>query len=178
MADMADSCSSDECLLTEKTSSSLFSPLHLISEWTEPGTTRRCISLAIVLPSGVGTGQFSTRVVEGGRELHVTVRLPRPLLDLAFLHKKWLKEGAKERMEKYHPKFLGFENALKNFRARASEDVESTASIPLPFAVETHIDSTHNLGWVDDNTRILYVDLKSYEDNYGVHNDENSFDFS
>lgn len=45
----------------------LFCPLHIITFWTEPGTTNRCITVAIVLRSGIGPGNVSSKVLEGGR---------------------------------------------------------------------------------------------------------------
>ena len=53
------------------------------------------VTLAIVLPSGVTCGRFSTRVVDGGEYLELRVLWPTPLVDIAMMHKKWIipKEG-------------------------------------------------------------------------------------
>lgn len=131
----------------------LFAPLHLVSVWTEPGTTTKCVSGAIVLLSGVNAGDFTTRVREGGKELELTVNWPITLNDVELLHRKWL-TSAEGRMEKYHPKYLGFENALKSLRERITDRVESTAHIVLPFLVETHIKRRIALGW-HDSTRVI-----------------------
>lgn len=153
-----------------------FTPIHIISVWKEPGTTNNRISLAILLPSGVTVGNFSYRVLEGGREFELTVRWPDPMVDLDMMHKKWLTEDGPGRMEKYHPKYIGFEHALKVFRSRSSDRVESLARIALPFAVQTHIECRNNLGWREDRSRMLYVDLKAYEQQYAEIKDENSFE--
>lgn len=44
--------------------------------------------------------------------------------------------------------------------------------------METDIDGKFNLGWRDSGTRIIYVDLKSPEENYGPHPDDNAFEFA
>lgn len=46
--------------------------------------------MAVVLPSGVGAGHFSVRVVESGRELELTVAWPTSLMGLKVLRRKWL----------------------------------------------------------------------------------------
>lgn len=43
--------------------------------------TRERLSAAIVLPSDLGAGFCSVRVMEGGRELEVTSLWPKPLGD-------------------------------------------------------------------------------------------------
>lgn len=65
-----------------------FVPLYLLSTWKEPRTTNDRISLAINLPSGVDVGDFSYRVVEGGREFEISVIWPKPLVDPTVLHKQ------------------------------------------------------------------------------------------
>lgn len=79
-------------------------------------------------------------------------------------------------MQNYHPKYLGFEDGLKAYRDRSSDSVESTACIALPFSVQTHIYAKSNLGWKEDSTRMVYIDLKAQDDNYGMMHDENSFE--
>lgn len=79
-------------------------------------------------------------------------------------------------MERYHPKFIGFETALKALRKKSSDSVQSTARIPLPFAVQTHIERKFNLGWRETNTRVVYVELKAYDEQYAVPEEENSFE--
>ena len=53
--------------------SNSFKPLYLISEWNEPETTNRRISIAILLPSGICSGEFSISVEEGGSALDLRV---------------------------------------------------------------------------------------------------------
>lgn len=60
----------------------------MISHWQEPGTTIPRLTVAIVLPSGVGAGDFKYRVVEEGNVLELTVDWPKPLVDITCMHKK------------------------------------------------------------------------------------------
>lgn len=154
----------------------VFNPLHLKPVWVEPGTTTNMVSFAILLPSGIGPGDFSLRVLQGGRELQLEVKWPHPLIDLPLLHKKWIMSSKEDRMETYHPKFLGFEASLKQFRERATDCVLSRARFILPFPVQAHIEGRHNLGWVDNLCRIVYVDLKAHEEQYSIVQDENCFE--
>lgn len=178
--DRADkSASSDsigEPLTTETSTNHMFQPLSLISTWIEPGSTTRCVSVAILLPSGIDAGHFAVRVAEGGRQLEVTVEWPNALSNLELLHRKWLTAEGGDKMETYHPKYLGFENALKAHRERCVDTVESTARVTLPFAVQTHIYGKSNLGWRDNMARMVYVDLKAYEEQYGILQDDKSFE--
>ena len=50
-----------------------FEPFHLISTWTEPETTTTRLTLAIVLLSGLGSGNFSMRVAERGACVELAV---------------------------------------------------------------------------------------------------------
>ena len=70
----------------------------------------------------------------------------------------------------YHAAVLGLENTLKEKRHRASENVSSTARIPLPFAVQTHIKSKSNLSFRASGTKAVYVELKAMTENYSVAN--------
>lgn len=42
----------------ESTQESIFKPLHIVSEWTEPCKTSRSLSLAVLLPPGALLGKF------------------------------------------------------------------------------------------------------------------------
>ena len=43
----------------EEVDARYFKPITLIADWSEPGTTTRRITLAVLLPTGVGKGDFS-----------------------------------------------------------------------------------------------------------------------
>lgn len=107
-----------------------FAHLHLGSIFIEPRSTTKGFSVAILLPSGVGPGGYSTRVREGGRELELTVRCPRPISSVHRLHRVWLRADS-DAMESYLPKMMGFENFLKGLREKKANIVESVAHIVL-----------------------------------------------
>lgn len=121
-------------------------PLHMISEWIEPGTTTKRLTVAILLPSGVLSGQFAVRVADDGCALEISITWPNPMVELKMLHRKWLQADGSDRIEVYHPKLIGFERFLKSYRTRSTDKIESTARINLPYQVQTHISEKFNLG--------------------------------
>lgn len=149
-----------------------FIPLYLMSEWQEPRTTLKCLTIAIILPSGVGPGHFKLQVVEEGECLEVTVDWPSPLTDIPMMHKKWFGNGLSD----VHPKILGFESALKMLRTNRIDAVRSTARIGLPFTVQPNLNGQHNLAWRDNSTRMVYLDLKAVVDDYANINDIQDFE--
>lgn len=64
-----------------------FFPVLLKSLWEEYGTTTMCLSLAILLPPGVGPNEVNARVMEGGRHLEIAITWPLPLCDFSVLLK-------------------------------------------------------------------------------------------
>lgn len=137
-------------------------PLYLLSQWVEPGTMTKRLSVAIVLPSDIGQGHFSVRVVDGGEYLELTVIWPTSLIDISVMHRKWLAPGASGGFAVYHPKFLGFEVAPKELRERSSDSIEPVARVPLPFLVQSHIPGKYNLAWRDSAVKMLYIDLTAH----------------
>ena len=150
-----------------------FVPLYLMSNWQESLTTVKRLSVAIVLPSGIQG--FKIKVVEEGDCLELVIDWPLPLTDTSMLHRKWLEFGDGSLTE-VHPKVLGFQSALKSLREKCNDNVQSVAHIGLPFTVESHIDQKHKIGWREDSTRIVYIDLKALVDDYAAVNDTMDFD--
>lgn len=115
-----------------------FHHLYLILEWQEPHTTVDWLTIAIVLPSGIGSGDFKVRIVEDGDVVELTFKWPPPVTDVQFLHKKWLEltNASKDTtveasaatisandFSSHHPKILGFEKALRDLRGNRSDNV-------------------------------------------------------
>lgn len=48
--------------LLSANTSPVFTPLFLRSQWVEPGSTTKMVTVAMVLPTGVGKGQFDVKV--------------------------------------------------------------------------------------------------------------------
>lgn len=132
------------------TSKQAFNPLSLQSQWVEPGSTTKIVTVAMVHPTGVGKGQFDVKVPVGGRDVDLMVMFPEPSSNLRMLHQKWVeysREGGK--MQMYHRKMLGFEASLKQFRKHYNENIEAAACIAFPFPMQHHIAKRDNLGWLD-----------------------------
>lgn len=102
----------------------------------------------------------------------MSIKWPDVLTDMSMLHKKWLLNNE---LSDVHPKILGFETALKGLRANCNENVLSYGRIGLPFTVEPNF-LQHNIGWRDNSSRVLYVDLRALVDDYGDQNESTDFD--
>jgi hypothetical protein len=81
-----------------------FAPMHLISEWVQPGTTQKRLNVAIVLPSGLTPDDYSVRVENDGATLVLRCVMPRVLSDSLALHKKWIVKDTS--FQAYHPLIL------------------------------------------------------------------------
>eukprot|EP00172_Hildenbrandia_rubra_P004243 Plantae.Rhodophyta-Hildenbrandia_rubra.ctg8188.p1 GENE.Plantae.Rhodophyta-Hildenbrandia_rubra.ctg8188~~Plantae.Rhodophyta-Hildenbrandia_rubra.ctg8188.p1 ORF type:complete len:223 (-),score=23.23 Plantae.Rhodophyta-Hildenbrandia_rubra.ctg8188:110-778(-) len=170
--ELADEGAGDELLL----SPSSFKPLRLISCWIEQESLTKRATAAIALPSGVGAGQFSSRVVDDGEHLEVKARWPEPLESSKLLHRKWLCAGGKAQMKEHHPAIVGFEDALKKLRSHSADGVSSTARIALPFPAQSHILDKNNLRWRGSGARIARVDLIAFVEEYAAVNDNKGFE--
>lgn len=125
----------------------MFQLLHRILQWTELGTTTKCVTVVILLLSGEGSGRFSVRVIDGGSKLQLLIHRLKLVQDLDMLNRKVLVAEVAGRTQKYHVKCLGFDTAFNWFRDRPSNAIESIAHTLLPFAVQTHIYGRHYLKW-------------------------------
>ena len=151
-----------------------YSPLYLLSTWTENHTRRRRITLAILLPSGVTKGMFGVRIDDNSRSLELSINWPTPLINMKLLHAVFLKDE-KKKYELYHPEVSGFEDDLKRLRSTNSEWVTTKTHIPLPFQVETNSMEKFNLGWADPPARVVYVRLQAPIEKYEHGNDQDDF---
>lgn len=71
-------------------SSNTFHLLSLLPVWTDPGTTAKHTTVAIILPSGFCARELTVRLIEDGDEFELVVDLPKPLVDISYMQKKWL----------------------------------------------------------------------------------------
>lgn len=83
-----------------------------MSIWQEPGTTTKRITAANILPSGVGTGNFKERVIEEGDVLELVVYWPKPLVDVHFMHRKWL---GQDYSFNSNPRNFGWKTSIQHF---------------------------------------------------------------
>lgn len=100
-------------------------------------------------------------VPEEGMYLQLTVRQPEPLVNLAVMHKKWLRNedennpNGSEAITMSHRKILAFENSQKKLREKRSDAVSSTTQIPLPFPVQNHLENKSNLSLQEWGVKML-----------------------
>lgn len=156
-----------------------FVPIYNWSEWEEALTTCQMLTVAITLPSGVGAKNFMVRVIEDGDVLEITVDWPKPMVDIEFMHRKWLSDNeGRHDVTRSHPKILGFQKRLRLLRSNVNETISSIGRIGLPFTVQPHIHAQYNIGWRDDTCRMVYVDLKSISDGYEAKNNTEEFEIN
>lgn len=91
----------------------VFQPIHLTFLWTDPYSTTKCVSVEILLPSGVGTSDYSTIVREIGRKLEVSITWPEALNFVLTNHLKCLGVAEYKGMETYYPKILWVDESVK-----------------------------------------------------------------
>lgn len=65
--------------------------------------------------------------------------------------------------------------SLEVFASNRFGLIESTSRTDLLFQVQTHLLSKHKLVWSDGDVKVIYVDLRGMEENYGVVGDNNTF---
>ena len=80
-----------------------FMPLYLISIWTETFTTRKCVSVAIWLPSGVESN-YRLFIVNGGNTLQLWVKLPTSFTNIRKLRSLWIVMEGGRRVGRVHAK--------------------------------------------------------------------------
>ena len=93
-----------------------FKPFFMISSWDERSTLTKRLCVAIILPSGVGSGDFTITVVDGAHFLQLAVRWPKPLVDVSIMH-LWKLSNPSSGFMPYHPSVIGFESALSECSA-------------------------------------------------------------
>lgn len=136
------------------------------------------VTIAVALPGGSATKDGSDVFVnDDGCALVVRVRWPAMLTDLNKLHSKWrhLKIPAENRIPDYHPKLIAFKEHYRQLKKREKEPIFSVAHIPLPFQVQQRIVELHRFG-DQDGARILYVELKAFDNNYEDVSDNEEFE--
>lgn len=75
-----------------------------------------------------------------------------------------------------HPNFRDSDSFLQQFRQTAEDKIEASAWNTLPFPVQHHIGKHNNLTWIDDDFKIVYIDLKAHDDECSVMRDKHSFE--
>lgn len=160
----------EEHVVGAGTACNVYNPLHFFSIWTESGTTTICVSVAVLLSSGVGADEYTTRVLEGEREPEVHAKC---YWNYATL--KWFTANIcdmrKIEMKVITKNYLHLRIVWRDTVKKRVGSVESVARIALPLSVETHIIRRSPLGWIVSAARMIYTTAKAYEESYGVEQD-------
>ena len=132
-------------------------PLYSIWCWQDPNSREKCITVAVVLPSGVGDQNGQVNVyVDNEAYLAIRVDLPSALTNTTQLHKLWLSGATVPQIQNYHPRIQGHLQALDSMSA---ETKKSTTKIELPCIVSPQIREKKFLSWKDTTQRVLYCTM-------------------
>ena len=93
-----------------------FKTLYLVSIWRERESTTERLSVAIVLPSGVGPREFSLRTTDCEEYIELTVSWPGALGGPSVMDRRWMNSNDDDKMLEDHSKLGGFVKALKSLR--------------------------------------------------------------
>lgn len=99
-----------------------------------------------------------------------------PLCVIYYLNRKWLLSTGSNWIENYHPKLIGFEIFLKNYRSHYIDNIESTARIVQHFHVQSHIVAKYSLGWTNSSSPVVHMELRENGEHYGAAHKDSSFD--
>lgn len=124
------------------------------------------ITVVILVPSGVN--KFSFKVIQEKHVLSFSATWPTVLTNSKLLHKKWLTAGNGKDIAPYHPRIIGYQDAVESVRSELGDTLESTTFIDLPVQVLKEIRESHYLGFENDNTCVYYIDLTSTKNNQEV----------
>lgn len=138
-----------------------------MSIWKEPGTSRRHITVKILLPSVFGAGYFTAPVIWEGDILELSVAWPKPLFYV----------DDSPRMTPVSLIFIqviSFLTQLCRTFERTSKTMwhptESVAQIGPLFSAQTYIEIKHNLAYRDNLWRVMYLSSKDVDENYAMVN--------
>lgn len=119
-----------------------FRPMKAMFYWIELRTTARRLSAAIVLPTGVKVGDFTTRVVSGRAFIEFRCRWPKEVINVYILHRKWLTSQGEDRIHDEYVRISRILKFLKCMMRQSNASVESVYRIPALLPMETHIYSS------------------------------------
>ncbi len=146
-----------------------FKPLYIMSKWKDILAKDARVSVAILLPTGIGEHVGDIKVqVDDEEYLAVGVAWPSSLTEPKILTKKWLVGDEVEMIEGYHLMVENFYKFLSKFQRCKNEQVMSWCRIPLPFPVKPDI-KQYVLGWEGTEQIVLFITLFAPEGNYNPH---------
>lgn len=120
------------------------------------------VTVVVPITGGVDIdNDVKMHVSDDGKELIVKEKLVKMLSDVDLMHDHWRTKNPNA-FPSNHPKIMGFHKYFSAMRKREDDDIFTTATIKLPFAVQQTIVDIHHLG-SKTGVRMLYVDLRAID---------------
>ena len=123
----ADDLGDEEDAKTERSVVVLtWQPLFTVAPWRDLVTKIDYVSVAIVLPTGVGEQPNDVIVrIEDGNKLRVGVAWPLALADSDRLNRKWISGSGVPKIEAQHTRVMAFANFLEKCQDREGDRITS-----------------------------------------------------
>ena len=120
--DDTEDCNDDEdsdSLAIGGAKSLIFNPIHHLSVWKDPSIENQGISIAILLPTGIGEKPRDLKLsVQSQNILKISVIWPSMMRSVPQLMQRWLTGQDGSEMKDYHPQVQGFYSFSEHFLSR------------------------------------------------------------
>ena len=148
-----------------------FHPIYTVSVWKDPTSKDQRVSMAILLPTGIGENPGDLKLfVEDDEIFKITIRWPSAMVSVPQLMQRWLSSQEEPEMKDYHPQVQGFYSFLENFQSKEGDPIYSTARIGLPFSMNPDFERIL-LGSEGTKQIVLFVTLGAPDHNYKKNDD-------
>ena len=109
--------------------------------------------------------------------MEVQVKWPSYIVDPLLMHRPFLADGAEHQMSRTQPQIAGFEEPLAGLRKLCTDDVYSTARIPLEIEIESLGNQENNMHFDEekDSALIVLVELLGVNTNYAGYSQKRRF---
>ena len=117
------------------------------------------VTVVVILDGEIDLdNDVTVKVSEDGKELVIKEKMIDRVENIDNLHVHFRKKDISA-YPAYHPKIMGFQKYMNGLK-REGPHIYNTASIRLPFPVQTDILDEYRLGY-KGGSRLLYVDLRA-----------------
>lgn len=137
----------------------LYQPLYIISDWSEPGTMFKRLTVDVLLLSGTSFGQFSFLVSEDGN-LVVFVTWPDPLENLNHSHQNGFCQTVLIISTCIIQNWLDL-SILKSCTSHSTSSVQPTSRNSLQFQNQTHDLKKYSQLRGDSSAKVVYVERRA-----------------
>lgn len=146
----------------------LWKPLYLLGSWKDPASKDNIVSVALLLPTGVGELFTDFELsIENENQLLIGVAWPSIIAETETLHRKWIQGDGVEKITNYHPRIMAFANFIERFQQKEGVKIMSSAKIDLPTPVKPDF-VKYFLGFKCSNALVLYIDRQAPDRNFAV----------